>query len=286
MPEWPFVIFVLFTVIALGRVFCAWVCPAVLLRRVFGDMGGSTAKLPFRNFTAVSEFRRLLRPAAAAVKPDHGNWMAVSSRGIEGYRRLLRHDGTSLMRRKHRANDVPRDAAVKVDNGAAQSEQVVAPMGINWAAYSPYAVLGGVLLASFIFRFPVFCFFCPIGLFFGALYAVFRLLSPDPLSVELVLFPAMLALELWVLKSWCRTICPLGALLSIVGSFNRFLRPVVNKDKCLVAKGVNCQACRRVCPEGIDLTRKRRILSANSCTKCLACSDRCPAKAIKFPLHA
>ncbi|MBI5034154.1 MAG: 4Fe-4S binding protein [Chloroflexi bacterium] len=205
LPQWPSAVLILFSVLLLGRVFCAWVCPSVLLRRVFGNKGELT-----KQNTKVKE---------------------------------------SI-----------------------------------WASYSPYAVLGGVLIASFIFRFPVFCFFCPIGLFFGAFYAVMRLFSLDSPSLELVLFPTMLGLELWVLKSWCRSICPLGALLSIVGNLNPFFMPEVKKNKCLTAKGINCQACKRVCPEGIDLGNLDTGLSPNSCTKCLECSVRCPAKAIKFPL--
>ncbi len=208
MPEWPSVILVVFSVILLGRIFCAWICPTVILWRVF------------------------------------------------------------------------------VGKGALRPNRETAPTGINWASYSQYAVLGSVLFASFLFRFPIFCFFCPIGLFFGSVYAVIRLASPDPLSLELVLFPVMLGLELWVLKSWCRSICPLGALLSIIGNFNPLLRPTVSQDKCLSAKGINCQACARACPEGIDLASKPSRFLPNSCTKCLECSDRCPVKAIKFPVRA
>jgi len=204
LPQWPYALLVVGVVILLGRVFCAWACPTVVLQRVF--------------------------------------------RGKAGY--------------KH--------------------QREATPQGINWASYSSYAVLGGVLLASYWFRFPVFCLFCPIGLFFGFLFAVGRFFSIDSLGLELVLFPVMLGVELYIMrKSWCRSICPLGALLSIIGSFNRFLLPVVVKDKCLTSTGVNCQACKRACPEGIDLSKTSRGLAPNSCTKCLECYEKCPAKAIK-----
>jgi ferredoxin-type protein NapH len=206
LPLWPSVVVILLSIVALGRVFCAWVCPMPLLRRVFGIKSSSPAK------------------------------------------------------------------------------RVPASQGVNWKAYSSYAVLGGVLLASFWFRFPVFCFVCPVGLFFGAVYAAIRIFYGEVPGLELVLFAGILAIELWGFKSWCRSICPLGALLSIVGSLNRILLPTVDNDKCFVAKGINCQACQKACPEGIDLTRKRSLLAPNSCTKCMECSDRCPVKAIEFPL--
>jgi len=207
LPQWWFsVALIVLSVILLGRIFCAWICPAVLLRRVF------------------------------------------------------------------------------TGNGKLLSRQQVASKRIDWASYSSYAVLGGVLVASFLFRFPVFCFFCPIGLLFGALYAVTRIFSPDPLGLELVIFPLMLGIELWVLKSWCRSICPLGALLSIIGSLNRFLIPAFRKDKCLTSKDIDCQVCERACPEGIQLANIGRSLSSNSCTKCLECYVKCPTRAVEIAI--
>jgi ferredoxin-type protein NapH len=207
LPEWPYVLLVLLSVIVLGRVFCAWLCPAVLSRRVFIGK-----KLPPK------------RKAPSST--------------------------------------------------------------ITWTSYSSYAVLGGVLVASYVFRFPVFCFFCPVGLFFGSLYALIRVFSPNTPGLELVVFPLMLGVELWGLKSWCRSFCPLGALLSIVGNLNPFFVPTITKNKCLGQKGINCQVCERACPEGIDLDNDSRRFDPHSCTKCFECSDRCPLKGIKFPLRA
>jgi ferredoxin-type protein NapH len=209
LPQWPSVLLVVFAIFLLGRVFCAWICPTVLLRRI----------------------------------------------GIFKWK-------------KRSMRDLP-----------------PAPRKGGLEAYSPYAVLGGVLLASYVFRFPIFCLFCPVGLFFGLTFAVIRLFSVNTFGLELLLFPLMLVLEIWVLKSWCRTICPLGALFSIFGRLNRFIIPTVKEDKCLsTSRGLNCQVCERVCPEGISMSNSNRRLSQNSCTKCLECYDHCPAKAIKLAI--
>lgn len=197
-----------FSVILLGRVFCAWICPSVIVKRIFTE--GRKARLE---------------------------------------RKLVREENF-------------------------------------WVSYSSYGVLAGVLAASFWFRFPIFCFFCPIGLFFGSLYAIGKIFSPDPLSVELALFPVMLGVELYVLKSWCRSFCPIGALLSVFGNLNRLLLPTVPKDKCLNSKGADCNMCEKACPEGIDIDDIRKQYSPSSCTKCLECSDACPLRGIKFPVWA
>jgi ferredoxin-type protein NapH len=198
---------VLLSLVLLGRVFCAWICPAGLLHKLV--RGKETLALNYHE------------------EPKPTNW---------------------------------------------------------WAAYSSYAVLAGVVIASIALKFPIFCLFCPIGLLFGALYAGIRIFAHDPPGLELVLFPAILVLELVVLRSWCRTICPLGALFSIIGSLNRTLVPAVKQDKCFITKGINCKACQRVCPEGIDVTHIGKRLAPNSCTKCLECYQRCPQGAIGIAL--
>ncbi len=153
---------------------------------------------------------------------------------------------------------------------------------ISWALNTRYAILGGTLLSSFLFGFPVFCAICPIGLFFGSLFAVTRLFSAQQPSWELLLFPALLGLELFALKSWCRSICPLGALLGLMGALNRFLQPTVLRDKCYVSKGINCRVCKKECPEGIDLIHDHAGAPLRDCTKCLECYEKCPARAIRI----
>jgi len=229
LPQlWVSVALVVLLVILLGRFFCAWVCPAPLLRDVFRGQGGVNAERKRRD----------------------GKDAAVSLR-----------------------------AHSSADPGGTLE---LSPKGTIWVSYSRYAILGGALLSSFLFGFPVFCLVCPIGLFFGSLFAMTRLFSAQQPSLELLLFPALLGLELFALKSWCRSICPLGALLSILGSLNRFLRPIVKKDVCLAAKGINCRVCEKACPEGIDLAHNSGASSLKDCTKCLECYEKCPVKAIKL----
>lgn len=200
--------------IALGRVFCAWVCPVPLLREWFSS-------------------RR---------KDDGGN--RVESANFDPQRR---------------------PASVSID--------------------SRHYVLGSALISAAVFGFPVFCLVCPLGLTFAILIGIWRLLQFNEPTWTLLVFPAVLILELVVLRRWCRKICPLGALVSLFSSLNRFVRPQVNESACLrTAKGVNCNKCRKACFEAIDLHHLKESRPLSECTKCRECADACPMHAITFPI--
>lgn len=146
-----------------------------------------------------------------------------------------------------------------------------------------YFVLGGALLSSAIFGFPVFCLICPVGLFFGTLFALMRLLRFNEPTFLLLVFPAVLVIEVVFLRNWCTKICPIGALIGLFSAFNRTLRPHIDESACLASShGLSCLACKKICPEGIDLHEKQSGLANGLCTKCRDCVDICPARAIKF----
>ena len=131
---------------------------------------------------------------------------------------------------------------------------------------------------------PVFCLICPVGLTFATLIAVWRLFQFNEVALSLLVFPAMLALEVLVLRKWCSRFCPLGALLSLVSRLNKTFRPVSNEATCLrSSKGEPCHQCADVCPEGIDLHDASGSAPMHECTKCRACADACPMHAISFP---
>ncbi len=144
-------------------------------------------------------------------------------------------------------------------------------------------VLAALLVVSFIVHFPVFCLFCPIGLTFGTLFAVSRLFVTWQPGWELILFPAMLFAELFLLRRWCSAICPLGFFFGLMAKARarfKFLPGIrVNKGTCLHNSG--CDVCATVCPE--DLTAPTADGHAmEDCTLCLDCKEHCPAKAINL----
>ena len=144
-------------------------------------------------------------------------------------------------------------------------------------------VLGATVLTTAAFGFPVFCLICPVGLSVATFIALWRLLQFSEATLSLVVFPAILVVEIVLLRKWCHRFCPLGALLGFMARLNRTFRPTVAAESCLHCSGVSCSRCADVCPEGIDLHRPDASVSLAECTKCGECKDACPAHAISFP---
>lgn len=149
-------------------------------------------------------------------------------------------------------------------------------------------VLGGALISTAVFGFPVFCLICPIGLTFALIALLIALFANGDVTWSLILVPVILAVELFVFRKWCHQLCPLSALMSLVAKLNRTFKPTIDDKKCLeTAKGTACGACGRACTEGIDPRHPQLSTAAwSECTKCRDCVDACPAHAISMPLLA
>lgn len=164
-------------------------------------------------------------------------------------------------------------------------------------------VLVSALVGSAVFRFPVFCTICPIGISTRGMFHLKALTSVTgrmmPIIVELGAIPVVsILLSLREKRYWCRKICPVGASLNLAGSFSPLIKPTVKADKC-VMKGCPkdckdyrldyCTACRqidqkrceKVCPQGINLVDKGSLVK---CTKCLECYIQCEHDAIEIKL--
>jgi ferredoxin-type protein NapH len=243
-----------FTVV-LGKVFCAWICPTSLLQRWFPGRKRKRKELNDEIETMSEVVQSGMQDGgadaeAARLEGDVGEVVPV----------ITVADGVDKANDKHRN--------IKFD--------------------SRHVVLGGSLLSAAVFGFPVFCLICPVGLTFASLLVIYRLFGFGEITWAVIVFPMILVLELVVFRKWCSKICPLGALLSLGASLNRFFRPQIDESKCLVGKGVECSVCAKACSrERIDLRRPAASKGAlGDCTKCRDCADACPAKAISFPLIA
>lgn len=94
------------------------------------------------------------------------------------------------------------------------------------------------------------------------------------LSVFSLAFLAIIALEFYQPRFWCRNLCPLGALLSLVSRFS-LLNRRVNLD-C-----TGCAACRRECPMNA-IPKETHETQYADCTFCMECQGDCPQSGISF----
>ncbi len=91
-----------------------------------------------------------------------------------------------------------------------------------------------------------------------------------------LLFIAILLLELWQPRFWCRHLCPQGALLSLVSRFSFLNRRVSGACN-------NCVLCRRACPMDA-IPADAHNTDYSDCTFCLECESACPLNAVRFRL--
>ena len=149
-------------------------------------------------------------------------------------------------------------------------------------------VLGGALVSTFIFGFPVFCLVCPIGLTFATILLLVNLFGQGDVTWSLIVVPALLIAEVVLFKKWCHKLCPLSAFMSLIAKLNRTFKPTIDDAKCLeTSKGATCGRCGKACNEGIDPRHPELSEAAwSECTKCRSCVDACPTNAITMPLIA
>lgn len=93
----------------------------------------------------------------------------------------------------------------------------------------------------------------------------------------LIFFAALLVLEHFSPRFWCRTLCPSGAILSLFS-----LRPLIGRR--VTEACTECGKCARVCPMKAIEAETPKTTRHGECIVCLTCEKICPEKAIHFPL--
>jgi len=86
-----------------------------------------------------------------------------------------------------------------------------------------------------------------------------------------IVLGVLVVASLFVQNSWCRYLCPYGALMGIV-SLASPMRIHRNLETC-----IDCAKCAKACPSILPVDKLITIKSAE-CTGCLECVAICPAK--------
>jgi ferredoxin len=94
--------------------------------------------------------------------------------------------------------------------------------------------------------------------------------------LTVILCAALFAANYKFPRFWCRSFCPLGALLGLISRIG-FFRRQVNND-C-----TSCMKCVHACPTGSILDEPRQYLPGE-CIYCTTCTTICPVHAISFGL--
>lgn len=98
------------------------------------------------------------------------------------------------------------------------------------------------------------------------MYEFFAHMSGTAFKVILFLFVMSFVLR----NFWCRYLCPYGAFLGLTS----LISPMAverNPEKC-----ISCGKCSKVCPNGIFVDKKDRVITTE-CTGCYMCIEDCPS---------
>ncbi len=93
---------------------------------------------------------------------------------------------------------------------------------------------------------------------------------------RLVSIPVFLIIGLFVVRAWCKYLCPVGTWIS---PFNRFSLVGLKRDpeKCVV-----CGVCDRKCAIPSASNNDENVWDSIECVRCLQCYTECQGKAFEF----
>ena len=279
-------VLVILVCILLGKFFCSWLCPIPPLRRLFSRKK-RTAVDKTGHHTAVDKAGR----QSAGGLPAEVVESAQSAESVEALKiemqstealsagALSTEEQTIKVQTKSGIKPLTDEERAILHNGSCKSN-CGSCAEKRKKLDSRHIVLGGALLSTVLFGFPVFCLICPVGLVFATIIAFWHWIGFNELTFSLLLFPAILIVEVLILRKWCLKFCPLGAVFSLMSLPNRFFRPKVDNSKCLRMQGIECNLCVEYCEEKLDPHFSEGM---HECAKCGHCMEHCPAKAITIP---
>lgn len=130
----------------------------------------------------------------------------------------------------------------------------------KYLRYMRYVVLALILVLTYRTATLVFETYDPFKVMFHFAFET---------TTAIVILAATIVISILVDRAWCKYLCPLGGLMSILGRFHLLQ---VKRNDALCAK---CDLCSAHCPENINITAYDTI-NDKKCIKCLDCMSACP----------
>jgi polyferredoxin len=254
----------------LGRFFCGWVCPMGALQQFVGYLGMRRRKLKQRiernqPHAAQGIKYALLLFLLAAASADLFGWVFSGfARSPMGYAAAVA--GLFIALRVMQATRL-----IRIRTGTLLWMAAVSILGGVWQwRFSQYPLLSAALQTGLL---------DPIAFIHRAVNLVLLPVVDKPLHVTAaiprfyagsaligLLFLAVILLCLRVPRFYCRFICPLGALLGLLGRWSLW-RIGKSEDRCS-----QCRRCEAECEGACAPGQRIRI---SECVLCLNCMQHC-----------
>ena len=159
----------------------------------------------------------------------------------------------------------------------------------GWMVYTKYVLLvGSVLLVPILFgvnNYAFFCKLCPAGSLESLLPRALAEGNLTALGSSWMRIAVMLLILIWAVfssRSFCKVLCPIGALLAV---FNRFSGFSIKYSQGTCA---DCSLCLKKCPMDVQLEDFKRtrgddvLVAPSECILCLTCTKNCHTSGLRF----